>query len=242
MNRYDVVFMGHVTVDEIETPEGFVRGTPGGAPLFGAFAACRTRKRIAVVTRMDEGDGHILETLKAAGIDVYLRPAPLTTHMRVVHPTGNVDERMMFQTRDAGFFVTEDIPPVEPCTIHPGALTDREFTLEFMRHLKQRGYRLSVDMQAFVRQVEPKTGVIRFRDVSGKSEIALLADMMKLDVVEAEVLTGTRDLEKAAKVVEGWGVPGDHPDLFGGSVRPVQRGDFFQEVFQQELPRENRAP
>jgi len=197
--------MGHVTVDEIETPEGTTRGAPGGAPLFGAFAACRTKKRIAVVTRMAEEDGHILEPLKAAGIDVYLRPASSTTHMRVVHPTGNVEERMMFQTRDAGFFVTEDIPPMEPCSIHLGALTDREFTLEFMRHLKRRGFRLSVDMQNFVRQVDPGTGVIRFRDVPGKREIARLADIVKLDVVEAEVLTGTRDLEEAARVVEEWG-------------------------------------
>ncbi|MBN1106454.1 MAG: hypothetical protein JXL84_23830 [Deltaproteobacteria bacterium] len=205
MNRYDLVFMGHVTIDEIETPEGSTRGAPGGAPLFGAFAASCSKKRIAVVTRMAEGDGHILEPLKAAGIDVFLRPAPSTTHMRVVHPTGNVDERVMVQAQNAGFFVTADIPPIEPCSIHLGALTDREFTLEFMQHLKQRGFRLSVDMQSFVRQVDPKTGVIQFRDVPGKTEIAGLADMVKLDIVEAEVLTGTRDMEEAAGVVEEWG-------------------------------------
>jgi hypothetical protein len=109
MNHYDLAFMGHVTIDEIEEKEGSARGVPGGAPFFGALAACWSKRRIAVVTRMAEEDAYILEPLKAAGIDVYLQPAPSTTHMRVVHPTGNVDERLMFQTQNAGFFVNADI-------------------------------------------------------------------------------------------------------------------------------------
>ncbi|MCG6533852.1 MAG: PfkB family carbohydrate kinase [Syntrophales bacterium LBB04] len=89
--------------------------------------------------------------------------------------------------------------------IHLGALTDREFTMKFMRDLKQRGFRLSVDMQSFVRQVDPEAGVIHFRDVPGKRRIFGLADIVKLDVIEAEILTGTRDLEEAARLVEEWG-------------------------------------
>ena len=205
MNRYDLVFMGHVTIDEIEAKEGSARGVPGGAPYFGAFAACWSKRRIAVVTRMAEQDAYILEPLKAAGIDVYLQPVPSTTHMRVVHPTGKVDERLMYQSQNAGFFVNADIPPIESCLFHLGALTDREFTLGFMQHLKQQGFRLSVDMQNFVRQVDTETGVIQFRDVPGKREIVGLADIVKLDVIEAEVLTGTRNLEEAARRVEEWG-------------------------------------
>src|SRR4030042_4869872 len=98
MNRYYIVFIGHVTVDQIEAPEGSARGVPGGAPFFGAFAACCAKKRIAVVTRMAEEDQYVLEPLKAVGIDIYLPPTPLTTTMRAVYPTGNVDERVMYQT------------------------------------------------------------------------------------------------------------------------------------------------
>jgi sugar/nucleoside kinase (ribokinase family) len=205
MNCYDLVFMGHVTIDEIDAPEGSARGVPGGAPFFGALAACWSKKKIAVVTRMAQEDASILEPLKAAGIDVYLQPVGSTTHMRVVHPTGNPDERLMYQTQNAGFFVSADIPPIEPCSIHLGALTDREFSLEFMRHLKQCGFGLSVDMQNFVRQVDIETGIIQFRDVPGKRDIVGLADIVKLDIVEAEVLTGTRDMEEAAMILEEWG-------------------------------------
>ncbi|OPY66382.1 MAG: pfkB family carbohydrate kinase [Syntrophorhabdus sp. PtaU1.Bin050] len=207
MNRYDLLFVGHITIDEIEAKEGSARGVPGGAPLFGALAASCSGKRIAVVTRMAHEDENYLAPLKDAGIDVYLQPVAQTTHMRVVHPTANVDERLMYQTQNAGFFSLEDLPQLQPCPTHLGALTDREFTLGFMQELKERGFRLSADMQNFVRQVDIETGVIHFRDVPEKRDIVSILDMVKLDVVEAEMLTGTDDLEQAAVIVEKWGCP-----------------------------------
>ena len=207
MKSYDILFVGHVTIDEIEAEEGAARGVPGGAPFFGAFAAACTGKKIAVITRMAREDEHHLAPLKDAGVEVYVLPVPETTHMRVVHPTANVDERVMYQTKDAGFFSLEDLPPLKPCLAHLGGLTDREFTLGFMRGLKQRGFRLSLDMQSFVRQVDADTRMIHFGDVPEKKDIVSIVDTVKLDVVEAEILTGTADLEKAAVIVENWGCP-----------------------------------
>jgi len=205
MNRYDIVFIGHVTIDEIVAAEGSARGLPGGAPLFGAFAAAVSKKKIAVITRVAVDDGYILEPLKTAGIDVYRQPTQETTHMRVVHPTANVDERLMYQTKNAGFFVIEEMPPIEPCLIHLGALTDKEFTLGFMGELKERGFRISVDMQGFVRQVDEVTRTIQFNDVPEKREIMGLADFVKLDVVEAKILTGSDNLAEAAAICDSWG-------------------------------------
>jgi sugar/nucleoside kinase (ribokinase family) len=205
MKRYDLVFLGHVTFDNIEAREGSSHRVPGGAPLFGAFAAAPSNKRIAVITRMAKEDAHILKPLEAAGVDVYLQPSSETTHMRVVHPTENLDERLLYQTKNAGFFTIEEMPPLEPCLIHLGAITDMEFTLEFVQALRARGFRLSVDMQSFVRQVDTGTGVVRLRDVPAKREIISLVDMLKLDIVEAEVLTGTNDPVEASAVLEEWG-------------------------------------
>jgi sugar/nucleoside kinase (ribokinase family) len=205
MNRYDIVFIGHVTIDEIVAEEGSARGLPGGAPLFGAFAAAVSKKKIAVITRVAVDDGYILEPLKTAGIHVYRQPTQETTHMRVVHPTANVDERLMYQIKNAGFFVIEEMPPIEPCLIHLGALTDKEFTLGFMRELKERGFRISVDMQGFVRQVDEGTRAIQFNDVPEKREIMGLADFVKLDVVEANILTGSDNLAEAAAICDSWG-------------------------------------
>jgi sugar/nucleoside kinase (ribokinase family) len=205
MNRYDLVFIGHVTIDEIVAEEGSARGLPGGAPLFGAFAAAVSKKKIAVITRVAVDDGYILEPLKTAGIHVYRQSTQETTHMRVVHPTANVDERLLYQIKNAGFFVIEEMPPIEPCLIHFGALTDKEFTLGFMRELKERGFRISVDMQGFVRQVDEGTRAIQFNDVPEKREIMGFADFVKLDVVEANILTGSDNLAEAAAICDSWG-------------------------------------
>lgn len=205
MNVYDLVFLGHVTIDDIEAVEGSSSGVPGGAPFFGAAAAAPSKKRIAVITKMSPQDGHILTPLKEAGVDVFLMDARETTHMRVVHQTGDMDERLIYQIKDAGYFTMDEMPSVECRKIHLGALTDREFTLEFMRQLKARTPRLSMDMQNIVRQVDRSTGIVNFKDARVKKEMAGLVDFIKLDAVEAEVLTGTDDLYEAAAIVEGWG-------------------------------------
>jgi sugar/nucleoside kinase (ribokinase family) len=62
-------------------------------------------------------------------------------------------------------------------------------------------------MQSFVRQITPVTKEINFGDVENKEEIVSKMDMLKLDVVEAKILTGKEDLEQAALIVESWGCP-----------------------------------
>lgn len=74
-----------------------------------------------------------------------------------------------------------------------------------MQELKERGFRLSVDMQGFVRQVDEATRVIRFGDVPKKQAIMGLTDFVKLDVVEAKILTGTDNISEAAAICRDWG-------------------------------------
>ncbi|NLA40526.1 MAG: carbohydrate kinase, partial [Smithella sp.] len=48
---------------------------------------------------------------------------------------------------------------------------------------------------------------IEYSDVANKKVIAAVMDKLKLDVVEARILTGTDNLEKAAVIIESWGCP-----------------------------------
>jgi sugar/nucleoside kinase (ribokinase family) len=152
-------------------------------------------------------DQAILEPMLQNGIEIHSTPSAETTYMKVVHTTTDVDERQIYQLANAGFFSLKDVPPLNARQVHLAGITDQEFNLGFIRGLKESGYRLSADMQSFVRQVDPITRCISFSDVPNKSEIAGLMDMVKLDIVEAKVLTGTDDLEGAALMFEGWGCP-----------------------------------
>lgn len=203
----DLAFVGHMCFDEIVPFGGSPRVAPGSAVLCGALAAARIGTKVAVVTRMAPKDEEILAPMRQSGIAVHVVPADVTTYMKVVHPSSDVDDREMFQLANAGLFAASDIPALTARQVHLAGITDQEFNLKFVRGIKSRGYLLSADMQSFVRQVDPVTRRISFGDVADKAELAQLLDMVKLDVVEARVLTGTDDLERAAMMFEAWGSP-----------------------------------
>ncbi len=202
---HDIAFIGHMCFDEVIPYQGDPRVAPGSAVLCGALAAARVGKRVAVVTRMAPKDRAILASMLQNGIEIHAIPTAETTYMKVVHPTADVDEREIYQLANAGFFTVADVPPLTARQVHLAGITDQEFDLGFIRGLKERGFRMSADMQSFVRQVNPATHRIDFGDVPDKTAIVGLMDMIKLDIVEANVLTGTDDLERAALVIESWG-------------------------------------
>jgi len=204
---YDLIFIGHMCYDEIVPFKGETRVAPGSAVLCGAMAAARVGKKVAVVAKLSPADESILEPMREAGIDVFLVPAKETTYSKVVHPSADVDVRQIFALKNAGYFELPEIPAWPAAAVHLAGITDQEFHLEFMRGLKAKGYNLSVDMQSFVRQVDPVSREVFFRDVPRKREIVQLMNKVKLDVVEAEELTGTRDLAQAAQIIEAWGSP-----------------------------------
>jgi sugar/nucleoside kinase (ribokinase family) len=202
---YDIAFIGHMCFDEVVPYQGLARVAPGSAVLCGALAAARVGKQVVVVTRMAPKDQAILEPLLQNGVVVHSTPSAETTYLKVVHTTADVDERQIYQLANAGFFSLADVPPLTARQVHLAGITSQEFDLDFIRGLKEKGYCLSVDMQSFVRQVQPGTHQIVFQDVPAKMEIVRQMDMVKLDIVEAKVLTGTDDLERAALIIEGWG-------------------------------------
>lgn len=204
---FDLVFIGHMCWDEVHPYGGEVRVAAGSAVLCGALAAARVGRRVGVVARLAPQDESMLASMRAAGITTWLAPAAATTYMQVIHPSPDPDVRRLVQTRSAGRFEPADLPPFAAGWVHLAGVSDQEFSLDFVRHLKGLGCRLSADMQSFVRQVDPGSGEIHFRDVPAKEEIAGLMDRLKLDVVEAQILTGTRDLEQAALAIEAWGCP-----------------------------------
>ena len=206
-NNYDITFVGHMCYDEIIPFGGKPHIAPGSAVLCGAMVAARVGKKVAVVVKMAKKDEHILQPMKDVGVDTYLIPSKETTYSRVLHESANVDERKLTLVKSAGLISIADVPKLHSTCVHLAGISDTEFDMPLMKGLKARGYSLSADMQNFVRHVTPVTHDIEFSDVANKKEIAAMMDKLKLDVVEARILTGTEDLEKAAIIVESWGCP-----------------------------------
>lgn len=204
MNRYDIVFMGHLAMATIVPFKGPPFAEWGGPAFFGPMAASCLSKRIASVTRIAESERELLAPLKAAGIDLYVQNREIA-RILVVHPKASVDERQIFLMKRGGYFSVDDMPPIAPCLIHLGGLSDREFPMDFMEKLKGRGFRLSVDIQSFLWQVDSQTRLIHLGDMAEKQEILRMVDFVKLDVMEAKALTGTDVPQDQAEILEDWG-------------------------------------
>lgn len=205
MSVYDITFIGHMCFDEITPFGGETKIAPGSAVLCGAMVAARIGKKVAVVTKMSEKDKEILKPMKEMGIDIYTIPSDETTYSVVIHPSENVDERRLILKKSAGIIKIDEIPDLDTKFMHLAGISNTEFDMDLIRGLHEKGYNLSIDMQSFVRQVDPVTKEIFFKDDQAKREVAKLMSKIKLDIVEAEVLTGTKDLEKAAITFEEWG-------------------------------------
>ena len=206
--KYDVTFVGHMCYDEIIPFGGKPHVAPGSAVLCGAMVAARIGKKVAAVVKMAKKDEAILQPMKDIGVDTYLIPSEETSYNRVLHTSENLDERTMTLVKSAGLISIEDVPGLDSKCVHLAGISDTEFDMELMKGLKSRRYdSLSVDMQSFVRHINPVTHNHEFSDVADKKEIAAMVDKVKLDVVEARILTGTEDLEKGAIIVESWGCP-----------------------------------
>jgi sugar/nucleoside kinase (ribokinase family) len=205
--KYDITFVGHMCYDEIIPFGGKPHVAPGSAVLCGAMVAPRVGKKVAAVVKMARKDEHILQPMKDAGVDTFLIPSEETTYSRVFHYSANVDERKLTLVKSAGIISINDVPKLDSTCVHLAGISDTEFDMPLMKGLKSRGYSLSADMQSFVRHVTPVTKEIAYSDVANKKEIAAMMDKLKLDIVEAKILTGTDDLEKAAVMVESWGCP-----------------------------------
>jgi len=205
--KHDIVFIGHVCLDRLIPYEGEEQAGLGSAVYYGSMAAARIGCSVVAITRMHPDDAHCLDPMRQAGVDCRVIPAEATTRMLLRHPVPDVDVREMSQVASAGFMRSDELPQFESHFVHLAGITDREFTLPFMRALAKKGHSLSVDMQAFVRQVDERSRIISFADAKDKVEIVSLMDRVKMDAVEAKLLTGTDDLSKAAGVVASWGCP-----------------------------------
>jgi sugar/nucleoside kinase (ribokinase family) len=203
----DITFIGHLCYDDIVQPGGERTVAPGSAVLCGALAAARVGKNVGVITRMSPLDRNILDSMEAAGISTFVIPAEDTTYMRVVYPGADVDEREITQVRSAGFFTKDDLPELRTRFLHLAGITDQEFTLDLVRDLQSDKYELSLDIQAFLRTVDTSTGRITIAEVPEVRDIFCCCARLKLDIVEARLLTGAPGIRQAARILADWGCP-----------------------------------
>ena len=198
MKHYDFVTVGNYTKDTIVSAAG-TRYVDGGGYNYAAHAARLLGIRVAAVTRRASADAGVTAPLSAAGIDVYAHDSPSSTLMRLEYPTANVDERILSVRGVADPIGPEHFEGIEAHTFLITASIRGEVSPATVGAMKGRSKRIAVDVQGFVRVVSSE-GRLKYEAWPERDLVLGMTDILKTDAVEAEFLTGTADIQEAARI------------------------------------------
>jgi len=224
---YDIAFIGHYTKDTIVSASG-KRIVDGGAFNYGANVAARMGLKVAAVTRLAKEDLRVVEKLKHLGVDVFSHISPQSTCLRLEYPTSNLDERVIYVTSSAGSFTLEEIEKIQAKAIVIGASMRDEVSLEVIVELTKKKTILAADVQSFIRLND--NGKLVPKEWLERDSVLARLDILKTDVVEAELLFGKCDLHTAAKKMHDLG-PREVVITHHDGLLVYAEGNFYEEDF-----------
>ena len=173
-----IVLVGHVCVDK-NVVRGETETIGGGGVFHGGITAQRLGAEAIVITKCAESD----------------------------RPSENPDERQSLLISRADPFSEADLVQIveqKADVVHVNPLWLGEFPPLLLAALRPSVAMLCADAQGFLRVAETD-GRLAHRDLAQKREVLSLLDLLKVDLKEAQVLTGEEDPRRAARAVHGLG-------------------------------------
>ncbi|MGB5847835.1 MAG: PfkB family carbohydrate kinase, partial [Ignavibacteriaceae bacterium] len=225
---YDIVIFGNYTKDTIISKAG-TRYVDGGGFNYGAHAAANSGKIVAAVTRLASEDTRVITTLEEIGVDVYPTFTSTSTHMKLEYPTDNVDERILTCSATAGTYAISQFDGLEAKAFLINSSVREEVPLALVKELRKKECLLVADAQGFTRIISPDNTLIHAKWPE-KIEVLKLIDVLKVDIVEAESLTGEKDIFKAAKMLAEFG-PKEIVLTHRNGILVYAGGEYFEETF-----------
>jgi sugar/nucleoside kinase (ribokinase family) len=221
---YDVVYIGNYTKDTITSPTG-TRYVDGGGSHYAAYAAARLGKKVAVITHLAAEDAYVVDDLKKAGVDCYPTYTPQSTLMNLHYPTTDPDIRTLTVGGVAGSIAASEIENIQMKAAAINSSLRGEVGLDVFSKLRQRNILLAADVQGFVRVLREQD--LKYEPWGEMEEILRHVNVLKSDAVEAEYLTGERDIFKAAQVYAAMG-PGEIVLTHKDGVLIYAHGQFHE--------------
>jgi sugar/nucleoside kinase (ribokinase family) len=225
---YDIVIFGNYTKDTIISKAG-TRYVDGGGFNYGAHAAVNSGKIVAAVTRLASEDTRVITTLEEIGVDVYPTFTSTSTHMKLEYPTDNVDERILTCSATAGTYAISQFDGLAAKAFLINSSVREEVPLDLVKELRKKECHLVADAQGFTRIISPDKTLIH-AEWPEKIEFLKLIDVLKVDIVEAESLTGEKDIFKAAKILAEFG-PKEIVLTHRNGILVYAGGEYFEETF-----------
>lgn len=202
--NYDIAMLGHVSKDIIVDHLGNETRLLGGAVVQSCAAAARAGAKVLVVTKAAKDDAKDLGILEKEAAKLIVLPSPTTTSILNVFKTPDHERRDTKLLSRAAPFSAGDLPAdVHAKIIDLAGLFVGELPDSLIEEFRGRG-KVAADAQGLLRRADA-SGAMLFSDWADKKKYLPFVDYFKTDAAEAEILTGLKDREAAAKMLASWG-------------------------------------
>lgn len=202
---FDLIVFGHLTHDTILLSDKRTHKTLGGAAAYTSLTAAKLGSIVGVVTKvgLDFRDTY-LEYLQSANIDLLGLKVKVgkTTAFENAYESEKRTQRLLSYTQP---IETRDVPTAyfNARCFHFGPLF-HEISYDIIKFAHEKGILTSLDPQGYCRERGPR-GIVKLRGWKEAKETLPYVDILKCDEAEAEKLTETSDLNKAARIIQGFG-------------------------------------
>ncbi len=199
-----LTFLGDVCLD-INVVRGEARDEIGGGVYHGAVTACRLGAEVRVITKARAQDRHHFDAIEQAGAHITWLPSAAGTAIRNDYPSENPDDRISRVISQAEPFRAAELEGLELDALHVNPLWMGMVPPGLLPVLRPRVRLLGADAQGFLRRVAAD-GSAAHRPWPEAGDFLHLLDVLKVDIVEAQTLTGIEDRHAAATALLEQGV------------------------------------
>lgn len=190
------VVVGHVTKDLIRIPGRPDRVMTGGSAFYASIALQRLGFSVTAVTKLASADVPLLEPMRAAGIELVLRPSATTTVFENSYGGAQLSERTQRVPSIAEPFLESDLSGLAGDVLHLGPLTADEMGPPIFQAARNVAPRVSFDAQGILRRVVERAVVAT--PVRDLGRLLRHVDVLKVDDAEAAALVGEDDPARAS--------------------------------------------
>ncbi len=191
----------------------------GGVAFYFSYAInCLPRAvDYTLLTKLATEDQPAVDAMREAGINVLQRPSATTVFFENIYGDNPDDRKQRVRAKSEPFGVG-DVFTLGPAStselvlapelagvsiVHLGTLLADDFSMELVQRLREVGATISADAQGFLREVVGES--VHKCDWANKAQWLSMIDIIKVNEMEAEVLTGESDPQRAAEIIASYG-------------------------------------
>lgn len=197
---YNICCIGHITLDRIITPQTDVF-MPGGTAWYFSKAIRNLDTKYLLITSLATTEKKFAAQLTDEGTEVKLFTSGATLYFENIYGD-NTDQRTQRVLQTADAFTTTQVSETSAGIFHLGTLMAGDIPLDVIKALALKG-KVSADVQGYLRKLNGCN--VTATDWRDKMEALPFIHFLKVNEQEMEALTGTSNVEQAARQLQYWG-------------------------------------